>query len=95
VDLQSPLPRLRLERQLESGEDCLSPKFLLGEFRSRPDAALRPKDEAATGCSFLWLLSFEQAKESHSPKGEKILLNSKWIPACAGMTEQEILSLYD
>ena len=26
------------------------------------------------GCSFLWLLSFEQAKESHSPKGEKLHL---------------------
>jgi hypothetical protein len=57
------LPRLRLERQLESGEDCLSPKFLLGEFRSRPDAALRPKDEAKQGALFFGYFLLSKQKK--------------------------------
>ena len=39
------------------------------EFRSRPDAALRTKEQVAAGCRLLWLLSFGQAKESNLMSG--------------------------
>jgi hypothetical protein len=42
-----PLPRLRLERQMVGGEDCLSAES--ASSAAAPDAALRPKDEAAAG----------------------------------------------
>jgi len=42
------------------------------EFRSRPDAALRPKETSGSGVAFS-LVSFFLAKhkERNSPKGEK------------------------
>ncbi len=42
-------------------EDCLSPKFLLGEFRSAQlfEAA---QEISGMGCLFVWVLYFGQAK---------------------------------
>ncbi len=40
-DFQSPLSRVRLERQMESGEDCMR---RIRKLSSRPSAALMPKE---------------------------------------------------
>jgi hypothetical protein len=46
-----PLLRLRLERQMVGGEDCL--RIENPSSAAAPVDALRPKDEAAAGCDFL------------------------------------------
>jgi hypothetical protein len=56
--------------------------ILEGEFRSRPDAALRPKDKAAAGCHLLWLLSFGQAKESNSLVARERLIATDTFTRC-------------
>jgi hypothetical protein len=45
---------------MAGGEDCLSAES--ASSAAAPDAALRPKDEAAAGCHFLGLLSFQAVK---------------------------------
>ena len=58
------------EKAGDFSEDCLraaSPSSAAARlFEQRREAVGHGR-----GCSFLWLLSFEQAKESDSPKGEK------------------------
>ena len=49
------------------GEDCLSEA---SSAAARFGEKRREAEGRGRGYSFLWLLSFEQAKESHSPRGE-------------------------
>ena len=45
-----PLPHLRLERQMVSGEDCLSAES--ANSAAAPDAALRPRETSGSGVAF-------------------------------------------
>ena len=61
------------------GEDCLSEPAQAGERVPQPlapesSAGKSPQATDASGCAFLWLLSFAQAKESNSPSGETLFV---------------------
>jgi hypothetical protein len=78
LTLKSPLPRLRLERQMESGEDCLSSATshvfngLLGRVPQPPRCGAKTKGYKRQRSTLLFgyfLLS--KQKQSNSPRGEK------------------------
>jgi len=66
------LPRLRLRRFWEDfGKRLFEPNDFIGEFPLAVSKSTQSQETSGRGCSFLWLLPFEQAKESNSPRGEK------------------------
>jgi hypothetical protein len=82
-DFQSPaaMPS-NAEKAGDFSEDCLraaSPSSAAARlFEQRREA-----EGHGRGCSFLWLLSFEQAKESDSPRGEKEWFKYRHCPSPA------------
>ena len=73
------------------GEDCLSAESA-SSAAARFGEKHREAEGRGGGCSFLWLLSFEQAKESDSPVARKRLHNKQNHPLTTGT--YELRSLY-
>jgi len=53
------------------GKRLFEPNDLIGEFPIAVTKSAQSQETSGRGCHLLWLLSFGQAKESNSPRGEK------------------------
>jgi hypothetical protein len=71
-----PLPRLRLERQMGSGEDCLSE----ASSAAAPDVALRPKDEAARGVFLFGYFILDKQNKVSRQSRESDLFQTATLP---------------